>query len=313
MVFKGERRRGLVIGCGGTLGAAWIVAALASVRDVLGWDPREADVLMGTSAGAEYVTMLGSGIGVDELLDLQRGTATNPVLAAHLAAGPGMLPPIPQPRIGSLRLALQAQGMRSAAALLPIGRGDATWLGTLAQQLNPGRDWVPHPATWLVAMDLATGEQVPFGAPHAPAATLSEALRASWAVPGWFPPVHIGGRRYVDGGAASTCSADLVAPLRLDEVIVLAPMASTGRMPARGLDRLERLALRNWMSDGLDHEIAALEATGAKVLRVDASAADLAVMGPNFMDPRRRQATFAHALHTTRTMIETRARESEFA
>ncbi|MCQ4120707.1 hypothetical protein [Rhodococcus tibetensis] len=30
-------RRGLVIGCGGTLGAAWTVAALVAVSDVLGW------------------------------------------------------------------------------------------------------------------------------------------------------------------------------------------------------------------------------------------------------------------------------------
>lgn len=67
---KGSKRRGLAIGCGGTVGAAWIVAALAAARDVLAWDPREAEVLLGTSAGAETVTMLGSGVSVDDLVAL---------------------------------------------------------------------------------------------------------------------------------------------------------------------------------------------------------------------------------------------------
>ncbi|XGU21294.1 patatin-like phospholipase family protein [Rhodococcus sp. 3Y1] len=46
----------------------------------------------------------------------------------------------------------------------------------------------------------------------APKATVGEALRASWAIPGWFPPVTIDGVRYIDGGAASTASVDLLLP-----------------------------------------------------------------------------------------------------
>ncbi len=53
--------RALVIGCGGTLGFAWAAAVLAELERQ-GWDPRTADVLIGTSAGAELVAMLGSGI-----------------------------------------------------------------------------------------------------------------------------------------------------------------------------------------------------------------------------------------------------------
>ncbi len=72
----------------GTLGAAWTVAALIAIRDALGWDPRDADVLVGTSAGAELVTMLGSGIGVDEILAMQLGESTHPVLADTSPARP---------------------------------------------------------------------------------------------------------------------------------------------------------------------------------------------------------------------------------
>lgn len=306
---NGSQRRGLAIGCGGTLGAAWIVAALASVRDVLDWDPREADVLIGTSAGAELVTMLGSGIAVDELVAVQDGTSTHPILTEHLRSGPGRLPPVPRPRLGSFRLPLRRtdSGQRlltAGSGLLPVGGGDASWLQRLAERLNPGRAWVSHPATWLVSMDYATGERVPFGSPDAPAAPLGAALRASWAVPGWFPPVEIDGRRFIDGGAGSTASVDLLVPAKLDELVVLAPMASTGKIPASGPGHFLERQLRNRMSAALDAEIAQLRATGTKVLRIDATAADLAVMGPNFMDGRRRLDTFQHSLTSTRRAVE---------
>ncbi|EME14761.1 patatin-like phospholipase family protein [Rhodococcus triatomae] len=299
-------RRGLVIGCGGTLGAAWAVAALAAVRDALDWDPREADVLVGTSAGAELVTMLGSGVGVDELVAMQLGEqVAHSALRTHLADAPGRFPPLPRLGFGSRRMVRNrgAGTVTALSGLLPPGGGDAAWLDRLASGVAPDRAWVAHPATWLVAMDYDTGERVAFGSPGAPEATLSQALRASWAIPGWFPPVRIGGRRFVDGGAASTASADLVAPLELDELVVLAPMASTGRVPARGAARLERLILRGWMSAGLDAELDAVRAAGTRVIRLDATAEDLAVMGPNFMDDRRRLATLESSLRTTRAAV----------
>lgn len=51
----------LVIGCGGTIGGAWAVAALDELARQTGWDPADASVLQGASAGAEMVTMLGGG------------------------------------------------------------------------------------------------------------------------------------------------------------------------------------------------------------------------------------------------------------
>ncbi|WP_460729833.1 patatin-like phospholipase family protein [Nocardia heshunensis] len=308
-----SQRRGLAIGCGGTVGMAWIVAALAAARDVLDWDPRTADAMIGTSAGAETLTMLGSGIGVDDLIAMQRGTATDPILSDHMRSEPPRFPPLPRPRLGAPAraarelLARPGNGhalLTAGSGLLPQGTGDPAWLQRLAQRLNPGRDWVQHPATWLVAMDNATGERVPFGAPSAPDANIGAALRASWAIPGWFPAVEIAGRRFVDGGAASTASADLLIPANLDEVVVIAPMASTGRLPATGAGHFLERQLRNRMSEKLDAEVALLRATGVKVLRIDATAEDLAVMGPNFMDGRRRLDTFEHSLVSIRRRVE---------
>lgn len=311
---NGSQRRGLAIGCGGTLGAAWIVAALAATRDVLDWDARTADVMIGTSAGAEMVTMLGSGIGVDDLVAMQRGTSTNSILTAHMRCEPGRFPPLPRLRLGAPgqtvravragRLAGRQQLLTAGSGLLPVGSGDPGWLQRLADRLNPGGGWVSHPATWLAAMDYATGERVAFGSPTAPEANLGAALRASWAVPGWFPPVPIAGRRFIDGGAASTASVDLLIPEQLDEIVVITPMASTGHLPATSAGHFLERQMRDRMSAQLDDEVARVRATGTKVLRIDAGAEDLAVMGPNFMDGRRRQHTFEHSLTSTRKALE---------
>jgi len=60
-------------------------------------------------------------------------------------------------------------------------------------------------------MDYETGKRVVFGRAGAPFASLSEAVMASCAIPGWFTPVKIGNRTYVDGGAVSATSIDVVS------------------------------------------------------------------------------------------------------
>lgn len=300
--------RGLVLGCGGTLGAAWTIAALHSLRQATHWDPREAEVLVGTSAGAEVAALLGAGIGVDDLLAAQLGGQdARPELLRHFAAPPRALPPRPAAFPGSPRLARRAlrrtaPALAGLSGLLPQGRGDARRLAALADSLTPPGQWVRHPATWLVATDFDTGRRTVFGHPETRPAALRDALRASWAVPGWFPPVRVGGRRYADGGILSTASADLLVPSGLDEVYVIAPMSSRSPGPRRGLGRAEAL-LRRVMTRTLDAECAALRAAGTRVVRIEPTAADLEVMGGNFMDPGRRLSVLETALRTTRALV----------
>lgn len=302
-----SHRRGLVIGCGGTLGFAWTAAALQAVERELGWDARSADVLVGTSAGSEAVALLGSGRSADSVVDALSGSTDDPVLAAHLAQHPGMAPPVPRlswPATGLVRAGLRGDvdGTAALAGLLPRGRGDAGWLNEFGAELAGTRGWVEHAATWLVGADAATGERVAFGSSGAPRTTLGRALMASWAIPGWFPPVRIRGREYVDGGTVSTASADLLLPWGLDEVVVLAPMASAVPAPARGAARIERV-LRRRMSRGLDAELAALAEAGTRVIRIHPTDEDLAAMGANFMDLRRRDDVLATALRTSTAQV----------
>lgn len=292
-------RRAVAIGCGGTLGFAWTAVALRAVEQRLDLDVRTADVLVGTSAGAEIVAALGSGRSVQDLLDALDGhPGADPVLASHLAHHPGRVPPLPipvPPALGLVRAGLRQRSAYTAlAGLLPRGRGDAGWLRAYGDALAAPHRWTEHPGVRIVAADAATGQRVAFGAPTAPPVGLGEAVAASWAIPGWFPPVGIGGRRFVDGGAVSSVSADLLLDEGVDEVIVVAPMTSYGGAPGRGLERVERL-LRAGMTAGLDAEVDALCHVGVRVLRVEPGPEELAAMGPNFMDLARRDATLAAA------------------
>jgi NTE family protein len=45
-------RVGLVLGAGGVVGGAFHSAVLAALQETTGWDPRTADVIVGTSAGS---------------------------------------------------------------------------------------------------------------------------------------------------------------------------------------------------------------------------------------------------------------------
>lgn len=288
--------RAVVIGCGGTIGGAWIVAALQALAEQTGRDPAGADILQGTSAGAEMVTILGGGATVADLVDMHRGTGTDDRLRTHIADTPPSFPPVPLPRLLNPRLLTSQRGLAAVTGIAPTGRGDTSWLQRLADGFTAPGGWVAHPDTRLVAFDYQRGERIAFGAGTA---DLGAALRASWAVPGWMPPVDIGGRRFVDGGAASTASVDLIGADEADTIYVIAPMASERAERAPGFGGvLEQRLLRRPMSAGLDREIAAARARGTQVIAIRPDRTDLAGLGAHFMRRERRRVAFDAAMRT---------------
>ncbi|MCV7194010.1 patatin-like phospholipase family protein [Mycolicibacterium brumae] len=291
-------RRALVIGCGGTIGGAWIIAALSALCDEISVAAGDFDILQGTSAGAEMVTMIGGGVRVEDLVAMQRGQSADPRLSAHLADTPSNLPPLPAPRLLNPRLLRSQSGLAALTGIAPEGRGDASWLQRLADGFAEG-PWLAHPGSRMVAFDIDVGRRVAFGAPGAPTATVGEALRASWAIPGWMPVVAVDGHRYVDGGARSTASVDLIGADEADVIYVIAPMASAAgqRVPGIG-GLLEDALLRRPMSKTLDEEVAAARARGTTVVVITPDRADLAGLGPNFMDRGHRRAAFEAAMVT---------------
>jgi NTE family protein len=196
--------------------------------------------------------------------------------------------------------------MGALSTVLPEGRGSLAPIGRLVDAVCPPGAWAAHPRTWVVAMDLDSGRRVVFGRDDAPHAGLRDAVMASCAIPGWYAPVRIGGRRYVDGGACSPTSLDVLAPLGLDEVVVLAPMTSfTYDAPTTLAGRVER-RLRRLVTKRLVGELRKVTATGTRVTVLAPGAEDLAVIGPNLMDPSRRPRVLETSIRTAAAALRAR-------
>jgi len=177
-------------------------------------------------------------------------------------------------------------------------------VGHLIDAITPMDEWSPHPHLWIVALDYESGRRVVFGREDAPRVGLSEAVMASCAIPGWFEPVTIDDRTYVDGGAWSATSADVAAAADLDEVYVVAPMVSfEADEPDSLLSRLER----RWRSSVTRRclgEVAELESKGTQVTVLGPGPDDLEAMGGNAMDGRRRLRVLETSLITTKAALE---------
>jgi NTE family protein len=310
---RGSRpRTGLVLGAGGVLGAAWMTGALASLQDRLPWAVGDADVIIGTSAGSVLAAALRCRAALEEMVAWQHGRATGIFTGpAALAAQEGPLPPLPYLRLGSVPLVRAAlfrphrvHPLVAASAWLPHGRGQHHALRSLVSALHErasadGRPphWVDG-RTWLSAVDYDTGQRVLFGRGGAPHASLPDAVVASCSIPGWYEPAVIGGRRYVDGGVRSTTSLSVLSGTDVQEVYVLAPMASTETdHPLQPHLRLER-RLRQLITRAVIQQARVLGAQGKQVTVLTPGPEDLAVIGANLMDARRRQAVLETSLRT---------------
>ncbi len=313
-------RWGLVLGGGGVLGGAWMVGALSAVQQVHGLDPRQAELIVGTSAGSVMAALLGAGVSVPELRAHQLGEEVSSGPLARLAeatgwsydrATGGSNPPPPKFSLLPPGAHLVTQNLGRLhrlpptavlAALMPEGRGTLGAVGRLISGLVPS-GWCDHPGVRAVAMELDSGHRVPFGAPTAPAADLADAVMASCAIPGWYSPVTIGGRRYVDGGACSATNVDLLAGCELDHVFVLAPMVSFAMdHPSHWRTRAER-TWRARVTRRCLREVAKVHVGGSAVTVIGPGPEDLEAIGSNLMAVERRRLVLETALRTSTSAL----------
>jgi NTE family protein len=325
-------RVGLVLGAGGVVGASWLIGALEALQDETGWDPCEAEAIVGTSAGSvvgaltaaglppAYMSAYVAGREVDEIAEAARragqtqervegalGLARAAELDGSRPDGSGYklaraLPPIgPGSWQLALRTLVQPQRHSHAAKLvgwLPRGFVRTDPISDLIEAFVPG-DWPDHDAYWAVAADYSTGKRVAFGRADAPPATISQAVAASCAIPAFYHPVSINGRRYVDGGICSPSNLDLLRDAELDLVVCLNPMSSLAQ--ASGGSPGDRMAalLRTIVGRRLGREARKLRDAGTKVLILQPGADDVKVMGFNMMSGRRRVQVTETAVKST--------------
>jgi len=308
-------RVGLVLGAGGVVGASWLIGALDALEAETGWRAADAERIVGTSAGAvvgalaaagipaEYMSAYSSGRTLDGFAEAEsRADALTDRLMGSEYRLQRALPPIGP---GSWRLALNTLlHLRShapatvLAGWLPRGFISTTPIQRLVETFVSDA-WPDHPGYWAVAADYGSGKRVPFGRDGAPDAHVAEAVAASCAIPGFYHPVKIAGRRYVDGGICSTSNLDLLRGAELDLVVCLNPMSSVapiaGGSPA---DRFAR-AMRAAVGRRLGHEARKLREAGAEVLVLQPGHDDCALMGVNLMSGARRVQVIEQARKST--------------
>lgn len=252
----------LVLGGGGVAGLAWMIGLLTGLAEA-GDDVTGADLIIGTSAGANVAALLGSGLPLPELYARQADPARQSAeimaeldIAKFAAELGGYLAGVISPaerlrRIGAYAL---------AAETVP----ESVRRGVIEGRL-PAHDW-PARRIQLTAVDAATGKLRVFDS--AAGASLVDAVAASSAVPGIWPPVTIGDSRYVDGGVRSADNADLAAGFA--RITVISPVGFDSLIPS---------------SQPLREVIAKLRAERSDVTVIVPDAASAAIIHGKPLDP----------------------------
>lgn len=288
-------RIGLVLAAGGSVGVAYHGAVLAALEEVTGWDPRQADILVGTSAGSLTASILRAGIPASDLAAISEGAPLSEEgdrlatlgrphrprpTAAHALSFRPMADPLAVLHAASRPWSLSLR--RLLVAGLPAGGIPTDAISEGIDAVYSGR-W-PTAPLWICAWDLRAGRRVVFGRSGAPTASVGRAVAASAAIPAYFQPVRIGGRRYVDGGVHSMVNLDLVAGAGLDLVVAVSPLSQASAWPGLSPASVMRQPLRS----RLRAEVDALRATGVPVVAIQPGRSVTASMGLNPMDAARR-------------------------
>jgi len=252
----------LVLGGGGVTGVAWETGVLAGLSEA-GLDLSNADLLVGTSAGAAVAAQLASGTPLATLLERQ--------LAGSAQETPATLGPAVLARYFWAMLTRRDPAeLGQAMGRLALGAGTVAEderLAVIASRL-PSHEWPERPLQ-VTAVNARTGEFRVFTRDDGVA--LVDAVAASCAVPGVWPPVSVEGQKWIDGGMRSAVNADLAAGRA--RVVILAPITSGfGAMPSVG------------------QQAAALRAAGSAVVVVSPDRDARSRMGRNSLDPARRTA-----------------------
>ncbi len=280
---------GLVLGGGGIAGFAYMTTTLSVLQQITGWDPREADVIVGTSAGANVGGLLRGGRPIGESLDDIMTMPANPRSMARMRELSGreadrtfrFLPTSVPMVTRELMRGPFLRPSRVVSGALPNGNVRTDTIGDRMIELH-GETW-PDRDLWVTTVRLHDSERVTFGLDRSDVA-LGTAVEASSAIPGYFRPVTIDGFRYVDGGTHSPTNADLLEGRDLDLIVIVAPMSvdsySTGWMTLNG-------ALRVFWKKQIEREVAQLRDWGYPVLLLEPTIEEARAMGPTMMDPTR--------------------------
>ena len=267
-------RTALVLGGGGITGIAWELGILTGLAEA-GVDLTDADVVVGTSAGAVVGAQVTNGVPLADLYaaqleppDAEIGGRLSRIAALKL------VPPYLLPGSGRDKLARVGRVARASHEPGSVDR-ERVIRARLPVHAWPGRD------LRITAVDTESGEFTVFT--PGSGVDLVAAVAASCAVPTVWPPVEIGGRSYMDGGMRSTANVDVA--LGAERVVVLAPLPRSLSRKTSIRAQLDTVGAREW-----------------SVVTPDAEA--LAAFGRNLLDPARRKVAAEAGLRQSRDLVD---------
>ncbi|MCW2672873.1 MAG: hypothetical protein JWP14_1462 [Frankiales bacterium] len=273
------RKRGLVLAGGYVAGVAWELGVLRGLQDVdadLSENVIAADTVVGTSAGSTVAAQITSGTPLDALygaqlsedsVDIEVDVDMRKLMARYTNIA------------GASASAIDFRRRVGAQLATKTAVDEATYRASRAARLGV-QTW-PVRDVRLVAVDVESGEPTVFTRDSGIA--LVDAVAASSAFPGIWPPVTIGEHRYMDGAVRSPTNADLAAGC--DRVLVLTP-SSADSPQAFG---------------SLEGEIKLLKPAEVRVVYADA--ASLAAFGTNPVSPSTRSAAAKAGRKLGRTRV----------
>lgn len=263
----GERPAlGLALAGGGPQGAVYEIGALRALDEVLeGAELHRLGVYVGVSAGSFVAAALANGIDTAQLCrsiaslepeehpfnaekfltpslgEWGRRAASTPRLFFE-----GLVEYLRRPLDNSLLGTLTRLGRA-----LPPGLFDneplREYLETIFAREGRTDDFRElDAALYVVAVDLDTSEAVLFGGPEHGDVPISRAVQASTALPGFYPPVEIDGRFYVDGVLRKTVHASVALDAGAELLLCVNPIVpvDTSNAVARGVMRRGKLVDR---------------------------------------------------------------------
>ena len=336
---------GIALAGGGPLGGIYEIGALVALEKALkGLTLTDLDVYVGVSSGAFIAAGLANGIGPSEMhgmfiLDRSHSDPFEPELLLRPAFGefarrimrmPELMQAAALAYFGASPTRGLVESFMRLTRGLPNGLFDngaiASYLARLFSQ--PGRtdDFrkLPH-KLFVVATELDSGSSTPFGAPGLDHVPISEAVKASSALPGLYPPARIGDHDYVDGALKKTLHASVALREGATLLICVNPLvpydadraASAGGKPVRLADRelvtvlsqTFRALIHSRMRVGMERY--AKEFPNADVVLFEPAQEDEVIFFANMFSYADRRALAEHAYR--HTLSELRRRSHELA
>jgi NTE family protein len=259
----------LVCGGGGVWGVAWMTGIAMGLAE-RGLDLRAAASFIGTSAGSVIGTQLANGLDPRHLYTRQTDPSKQPYELSPDPTGMASLMELMQRSFATPRERLRAM---CDIAVRTHTISPAERRASIAARLGLENEVWPAKRLSITGVDVDSLELEVFDAQSG--ASVVDAVAASCALPGVWPPTPINGRRYIDGGVWGNAENAQLAQGSA-YILILSPL---GGMSGSPMGMAERLV----------DDVGQLRASGAQVTVIAADEACRATMAYGLLDPKSRK------------------------